>query len=157
MGEQVSQEELGFEHKNYARQLLELKNDLDNRLNTTIEWYAKQVELDKNNEEPLIVIDKLQRTEFEFNERRSIIMKEYIEKASKLIPDRIGYNYPIYNKAMYIGPIKKYEGILGGFNYYIKLQETGDIEIFDDVEFKKYICTIQYIPEEWRIQILDII
>ena len=157
MGENVTQEELGFEHKNYARQLLELKNDFDNRLNTTIEWYAKQVELDKNNEEPLVVIDKLQRTEFEFNERRAAIVKEYIEKASKLIPDRIGHKYPVYNKAMYMGPIKKYKGILGGFSYYIKLQESGDIEVFDDVDFKKYICTIQYIPEEWRIQILDII
>jgi hypothetical protein len=155
MGEILSLNEL--EHKNYARKLLELKNDFDNRLNTTIEWYAKQVELDKNNEDPLVVIERLQKTEYEFNERRSLIVKEYMDKASKLIPDRIGRKYPVYNKAMYLGDIKKYEGILGGFNYYIKLKDDGNIDIFDDAEFSKFIITVPYIPEEWRVHILDII
>lgn len=145
------------EAKSYSRQLLELKNQLDERLNTTIEWYAKQVELDKNNEEQLVMIDKLQRTEFEFNERRTNILKEYMDKVSKLVPDRISNSGLTYIKAMYIGNIGKYDRILGGFDYYLKFNHDGTIDIFDDAEFSKFISTIDYIPNEWRLHKLDIL
>jgi hypothetical protein len=145
------------EKKNYSRQLLELKDQLDERLNTTIEWYAKQVELDKCNEEQLIMIDKLQRTEFEFNERRSNIIREYMDKVARLVPDRITNSGLTYIKAMYIGKISKYNGILGGFDYYLKFNDNGTLDIYDDAEFTKFITNIDYIPNEWRLHKLDII
>ena len=144
---------------NYTRKIMELREGLDSRLNNIVEWYGKQVELDKNNDDQLIVIDRLQKTEFEYNEKRAKVIKEYMDKASKIVPDRMGESGSnmIYFKARYIGDVKKYEKILCGMDYYLHLKVDGNIDIYNDAKFSKYLTRIEYIPTEWQSLIVDII
>lgn len=149
------------ENVTYTRQLIELRADLDSRLTGAIEWYGKQIELEKNNDEQLVALDKLQKAEYEYNLRRATIIKEYLEKVSKLKPDLIGAinneDLPIYSKSRYIGDVKKYTGVLNGLSYYLRLDKDGNIEIFNDPKFSSFISKQVYDPSEWKADIIDII
>lgn len=149
------------ENTSYTRQLIELRADLDSRLTGAIEWYGKQIELEKNNDEQLVALDKLQKAEYEYNSRRTAIIKEYLDKVSKLKPDLVGAinsgDLPVYSKSRYIGDVGKYEGIINGLTYYIKLNKDGDIDIFNDPKFSSFISKQVYDPSEWKNDIIDII
>lgn len=147
-----------IEHVNYTRKILELRANLDKRLTDAIEWYGKQIELDKNNDEQIIALQKIQNTELEYAERRTKIIKDYLDKVSKLTPDLIAdKSDAIYSKARYNGDVGKYDKIHVGLTYYLKLNDTGLMEIFDDPEFKKFILKTEYVPNEWIRAVVDII
>ncbi len=157
----VLKEVVNCENVNYTRQLIELRADLDSRLTGAIEWYGKQIELEKNNDEQLVAIDKLQKAEYEYNSRRVAIVKEYLDKVSKLKLDLVGAinsgELPVYSKSRYIGDVGKYIGVINGLSYYIKLNSDGNIDIFNDPKFSSFISKQMYDPSEWENDIIDII
>lgn len=144
---------------NYTRKIMELRDNLDNRLNNIVEWYGKQIELDKNNDDQLIVIERLQKTEFEYNEKRAKVMKEYMDKVAKIVPDRIGDtgSNMIYFKARYMGDVGKYERINSAMDYYLHLKSDGNIDVYDDAKYSRFLININYNPSEWQSLIVDII
>lgn len=133
------------------RKILELNEEYDHLVDTEVDFYSKELQLANNNEEEILRRVKVKAIEEDHAKKMERYKKEYQEKVedlkSKFEPKM---SKPYYYKWTYIGPVKKYERILCGLSYFVKLLEDDTLEVFRDVKFSSYVDTVDYIPDEWK-------
>ena len=135
----------------YQRKKLELDYKYDQKRLTETDYCDKEMELANNNDDEMHRRLKAASIKSDYENRMKRIQEEYDKELEeiklKYVPK---YNKPYYFKWMYIGDVSKYERIINGLSYYVKLNEFDKLSVYDDVKFSKLIAEIAYIPSEWR-------
>lgn len=133
------------------RKKLELDYKYDQKRITETDFCNKEMELANNNDDEMYRRLKLADIRNDYENRMSRLQNEYDEELKEIeIKYKPKYSKPYYFKWMYIGNVKKYDRLISGLTYYVKLDEYDKLYVYDDVKFSKLLAEITYLPNEWR-------
>jgi hypothetical protein len=109
------------------------------------------MELANNYEDQIVRMTKLEAISNDLGARMTRLLTEYNKELAEIEEKyEKKHTRPYYFKWMYIGPVGKYNKIMGGFEYYIKLDEFDKLTVYYDAKYSKLVGELQYIPEEWQ-------
>ena len=112
----------------------------------------REMDLANNNDDEMLRRIKLKEIRNDFDMRMARLNSEYMKELEEIEEKyQIKKGHPIYIKARYNGEVGKYERLLCGLTYYLKIDETNKLTVYDDVKFSKLLAEIVYIEEEWII------
>lgn len=135
----------------FQRKKLELDERYSAKIDTEESFCAKEMELANNYEDQIVRMTKLEAISNDLGARMTRLMTEYNKELAEIEEKyEKKHTRPYYFKWMYIGPVGKYNKIMGGFEYYIMLDEFDKLTVYYDAKYSKLVGELQYIPEEWQ-------
>lgn len=134
----------------FQRKKLELDYNYQQKKDTEEEFCSKERDLANNNDDEMLRRILLRKIASDYEQRMNRLNTEY-QKELKELEEKYEpkYEKPLYFKWRYIGPVGKYERLICGLTYYVKLDEFDKLTVYNDVKFSKLMAEIHYFKEEW--------